>query len=136
MKIEHVAIWTRQLEELKNYYTKYFEGIAGEIYINSAKSFQSYFITFDSGTRLEIMSNPDIPENQNDTVELQHIGLTHLAFEVESMTEVDLKAEELRSNGYPILNGPRKTGDGYYEFVSLDPDQNRIEVTTAYAEKE
>ena len=33
-------------------------------------------------------------------------------------------------NGFRILEGPRRTGDGYYEFVTLDPDLNRIEVTT------
>jgi lactoylglutathione lyase len=46
------------------------------------------------------------------------------------MQEVDEKAVQLQSGGFKILRGPRKTGDGYYEFETLDPDDNRIEVTT------
>ena len=48
------------------------------------------------------------------------------------MSEVDEKAKQLKEAGFPIFSGPRKTGDGYYEFKTLDPDQNRIEVTTFY----
>ena len=78
------------------------------------------------------MAKPTIPENQNDTVEKQHLGLIHLAFGVDTMKEVDDKAEELKQAGFSILRGPRKTGDGYYEFETLDPDKNRLEVTTLY----
>jgi lactoylglutathione lyase len=132
MILEHAAIWTRQLETLKNYYIKYFGGVSNEKYINKNKGFESYFISFGSGARLELMSRPDIPENLNDTVGSQHLGLIHLAFGVETMAEVDRKCEELKSEGFPILSGPRKTGDGYYEFETLDPDNNRIEVTALY----
>ena len=72
---------------------------------------------------------PHIPSNQNDRVEKQHLGIIHLAFGVETMEEVDQKAIELREAGFTILSGPRVTGDGYYEFETLDPDDNRLEVT-------
>lgn len=32
------------------------------------------------------------------------------------------------TNQLDILRNPRKTGDGYYEFETLDPDNNRLEV--------
>lgn len=70
-----------------------------------------------------------IPENRNDTAGAQHLGLIHLAFGVNSMEEVDRKAVQLAADGFPILRGPRITGDGYYEFETLDPDSNRIEGT-------
>jgi lactoylglutathione lyase len=76
----------------------------------------------------------NIPDNQNDTIKAQHLGIIHLAFGVDSMEEVDQKAKELQQAGYPILSGPRKTGDGYYEFETLDPDNNRLEVTAKYQE--
>ena len=133
MKIDHIAIWTQNLELLKDYYVTYFDGIAGEKYTNVNRQFQSYFITFTSGTRLEIMTMPNIPDNVNDTINRQHKGIIHLAFGVDSMQEVDEKARQLKSNGFKILNGPRKTGDGYYEFETLDPDNNRLEVTTRIA---
>ena len=132
MTLEHVAIWTNQLETLKNYYINYFEGIPNDKYTNSKKDFHSYFLHFKSGARLELMSMPGIPHNQNDTVQKQHSGIIHLAFGVDTMQEVEEKAKQLQADGFPILSGPRKTGDGYYEFETLDPDNNRIEVTTVY----
>jgi lactoylglutathione lyase len=132
MTLEHIAIWTRQLEELKSYYCNYFGGTSNEKYINPKKGFESYFLTFESGARLELMSRADIPENINDTVQAQHLGIIHIAFGVDTMEEVDAKAEELRTAGFPILSGPRKTGDGYYEFETLDPDDNRLEVTALW----
>lgn len=134
MILEHTAIWTDQLEKLKAYYTRYFGAVPNEKYTNSEKQFSSYFLRFDSGSRLELMTKPGIPENTNDPV-LQYRGIIHLAFGVETMQEVDAKAAELRADGYPILSGPRRTGDGYYEFETLDPDGNRLEVTCAWQDK-
>jgi lactoylglutathione lyase len=130
MTLEHVAIWTDNLEGLKTYYSTYFGGVANEKYTNEKKQFQSYFLTFKSGARLEIMTRPDIPDNANDSIGKQYKGIIHLAFGVNTMQEVDDKAKELTNHGFPILSGPRTTGDGYYEFETLDPDNNRIEVTT------
>ena len=134
MTIEHIAIWTSNLEKLKAYYMKYFDGVPNEKYINAKKGFESYFLHFDSGARLELMQMHGIPENTNDTVSAQHQGIIHLAFGVESPDLVDLKAAQLKEDGYQILSGPRITGDGYYEFETLDPDNNRLEVTSIYSE--
>jgi lactoylglutathione lyase len=132
MTLEHVAIWTNQLEVLKDFYAAFFGGIPNQKYRNEAKEFESYFLTFASGARLEIMQMPHLPANQNDTINRQHLGLIHLAFGVGTVAEVDAKAAQLRAAGFPVLSGPRRTGDGYYEFETLDPDQNRLEVTTLY----
>ena len=129
MTLEHVAIWTKQLEILKDFYIQHFGGQANNKYTNVKKNFHSYFLTFASGARLELMTMPNILDNQNDTVQQQHQGIIHLAFGVDSMAEVDAKAKELKAAGFPILSGPRITGDGYYEFETLDPDNNRLEVT-------
>jgi len=130
MKLEHIAIWTDNIELLRNYYVSFFDGQSNEMYINPKTQFQSYFISFESGARLEIMSMPNIPENTNDTINAQHKGIIHIAFSVDSKQEVDAKAALLQANGFELLNGPRVTGDGYYEFVTLDPDKNRLEVIT------
>lgn len=134
MTLEHVALWTADLERLKAYYETWFDAQANDKYTNAATGFESYFLTFVAGARLEVMSQPGIPSNQNDTVHQQHLGLTHLAFGVDTMKEVDDKAAQLQKAGFVILRGPRKTGDGYYEFETLDPDNNRIEVTTKFIE--
>ncbi len=132
MRLKHVALWTNQLENIKEFYKTYFGAVANEKYTNTSNGFESYFLSFSSGARLEIMAKPGIPENLNDRVEAQHQGLIHMAFEVETMKEVDEKAEAFRQAGLKILRGPRKTGDGYYEFETLDPDNNRLEVTTKF----
>ncbi|QMU30016.1 VOC family protein [Adhaeribacter radiodurans] len=132
MTIEHVAIWTNQLDVLKDYYQKFIGGIPNSKYRNESTGFESFFLTFDSGARLELMSKPNVPVNKNDTINRQHLGIIHLAFGVATMQEVDAKARELQQAGYQILRGPRKTGDGYYEFETLDPDNNRLEVTTLF----
>lgn len=129
MLIEHVAIWTKNLEDLKTFYKTYFNASAGEKYRNEIKQFESYFLTFDSGARLELMQRPSVPVNKNDP-EKQYLGIIHLAFAMNTKEEVDHKAKELKTAGYSILSGPRTTGDGYYEFETLDPDNNRIEVTS------
>jgi lactoylglutathione lyase len=129
MILEHVAIWTNNLERLKDYYVKYFQAVCNNKYSNNKKGFESYFLSFESGARLEIMCMPGVPANLNDTVTAQHQGIIHLAFGVDSMEKVDGKAKELQQDGFIILSGPRKTGDGYYEFETLDPDNNRLEVS-------
>lgn len=135
MKLDHVAIWTDDIERLKNYYEKYFDGQSNGMYTNVGKQFHSYFISFESGARLEIMSMPNIPDNTNDTINAQYKGIIHLAFGVDTKQEVDEKAMLLEANGYRIINGPRISGDGYYEFVTLDPDDNRLEVITCIHKK-
>jgi lactoylglutathione lyase len=84
---------------------------------------------FSSGARLELMFMPSIPDHKIDTVRHQHRGIVHLAFEVQSMEDVDTKAAQLKDGGFSILSGPRITGYGYYECETLDPENNRIEVT-------
>ncbi len=132
MVLEHAAIWTNDLERLKDYYCKYFGAVANSKYSNNEKKFSSYFLSFESGARLEIMCMEGVPANTNDTVKAQHLGIIHLAFGVNTMAEVDAKAKEMQAAGFPILSGPRKTGDGYYEFETLDPDNNRLEITSVF----
>ena len=134
MKITHVAIWTNDLECLKNFYVKYFEGKSNQKYFNKTTQFKSYFISFGSGCRLELMSQPDLVENTHNS--FNYKGIAHFAFEVETQREVDLKAQELKTAGFPILRGPRTTGDGYYEVETLDPDGNKIEITTTSSNSE
>jgi lactoylglutathione lyase len=134
MTIDHIAIWTDQIERLKDFYTKYFDGTPNTKYRNNENKYESYFVSFGSGSRIELMQKPGIPENLNDPVGKQYLGIIHLAFGVENMEEVNRKAAELSNDGFKILRGPRKTGDGYWEFETLDPDNNRIEVSAVYKE--
>ena len=125
MQIEHIAIWTDNLEELKEFYVNYFDGQAGEKYYNPKKEFESYFIGFESGARLEIMRKAGI----KDKVKKEVLGYAHLAFSVGSKEKVDQLTNNLEEAGYEVVGGPRRTGDGYYESSVLDPDDNKVEIT-------
>ncbi|MCK8493996.1 VOC family protein [Spirosoma sp. RP8] len=128
MHIEHLAIWVRDLEQMRTFYQTYFSAIANQKYTNHQKGFSSYFLRFDGGSRLELMHMPTIPDSPHDSLQ-QFIGLTHFAVSVGSRDAVDALTERLRADGYLIVGEPRQTGDGYYESVVLDPEQNRIEIT-------
>lgn len=127
MYINHLAIYTTDLEVTRRFYEKYFNAVAGEKYHNPTKDFTSYFLSFESGGRLELMHKPIIPGIENQAPE--HLGLTHFAMSVGSKTKVDELTERLRKDGFSIVGEARTTGDGYYESVILDPEGNRIEIT-------
>ena len=128
MKIEHLALWTDHLEEMKTFYVTFFGAHTHEKYYNSKNQFHSYFLSFDDGARLELMQMPGIPPNKNDVLQ-QYTGLIHFAMSVGGKGKVDELTERLRQAGYKVIGEPRMTGDGYYESVVLDPDNNRIEIT-------
>jgi len=72
MKIEHIAIWVRDIDKVCEFYRKYFGGVVHPIYHNPTKQFTSRFITFDDGARLEVMHRPDIDSNVG-TAEMFHV---------------------------------------------------------------
>jgi len=127
MKIEHIAIWTERLEELKDFYIRYFDARPDEKYVNPKKGFESYFLWFDDGCRLELMKMPGIPSSLNN-IKDQFQGIIHIALSVGSISKVDQLTQQLEQDGYQVIDGPRTTGDGYYESVILDPDNNRVEI--------
>ncbi len=124
MRLHHIAIWTFRLEELREFYVRFFGGRSNEKYTNPKKGFESYFITLDDGVALELMSRTDV---QDTPIEENRRGLTHLAFSFPSREEVLRFTELMRGEGYTIAGEPRTSGDGYFESVVLDPDGNRIE---------
>lgn len=129
MRIDHLALWARDIEKLRVFYINYFGARSNERYVNEKKHYQSYFLSFDGGSRLELMQRPDIAVLPAHGVEIQFFGYAHLAISVGSEAAVDSLTRQLVEDGYPKLDGPRWTGDGYYESVVQDPEGNRIEIT-------
>ncbi|WP_208559733.1 VOC family protein [Marinilactibacillus kalidii] len=125
MRIEHVALWATELESMKTFYETYFEATSGPRYYNQKTGFTSYFLSFTSGARVEIMHKKGIEESAALVT-----GYAHLAFSVGTKQAVDALTERLVKDGFSLLNGPRTTGDGYYESVVADPEGNLIEITT------
>jgi len=131
MILEHVAIWTNQLEKMKDFYVKYFKAVTNDKYASDKEfnaHFESYFLSFDSTARLEIMQMSTIPQGDNANGH-ESSGLTHIALSAEKCSEVDEIAAMLKNDGYKLVGEPHFTGDGYYEACVLDPDGNRVEIT-------
>ncbi len=127
MKIEHIAIWTRDLEIMRKFYLDFFETTSNQKYYNPQKQFSSYFLTFESGARIELMHQPDMAKALEKMV--PGTGLAHLAISTGSKAGVDQLTEEIQKSGYEVIGLPRTTGDGYYESVIADPEGNLIEIT-------
>lgn len=125
MRIEHAAIYYSDLESAKEFFEKYFSARSGNMYHNKNTGFRSYFLTFDDGARLEIMSKDCITQKQLP----DSLGLAHIAFSLGSEKEVDRLTELLKNDGYTVSSGPRTTGDGYYESCIIDAEGNSIELT-------
>ena len=125
MKIAHIGIWVEDLDLMKDFYTKYFNGVSKKKYINPVRKFESYFITFEGGAEIELMHMDSIP---NDTTNGEKTGISHIAFSLGSVEAVLELTERLRADGIRVVGEPRTTGDGYFESVVLDIEGNRIEI--------
>lgn len=104
----------------------YLGAVSNEGYHNVKTNFRSYFLSFDQGARLEIMTKPGMEDIDKP---LNRTGFTHIAFRVGSKEKVDLLTQQLRRDGYEIISGPRTTGDGYYESCIVAVEGNQIEIT-------
>lgn len=126
MKLNHIALYVRDLEAAKLFFLHYFDAVSNEKYYNQRTGFQSYFLTFADGGRLEIMTKPGLGDCNPAE---EQMGFTHVAFSVGSKEKVDELTEQLHNDGFRIISGPRTTGDGYYESCVEGPEGNRIEIT-------
>ena len=126
MKIDHIAMYVKDLEGTKQFFERYFNAAANNLYHNEKTGSRSYFLTFDDGARLEIMNRTDL-ENAEKT--LQRAGYIHIAFSVGSKERVDFLTAQLKQDGYQVISGPRTTGDGYYESCIVAIEDNQIEIT-------
>ena len=126
MKLEHVAIWVKDLEAAKEIFIKYFGAKPNEGYHNEKTGFCSYFLSFEDGARLEIMSSPLFEECEKS---VYRSGYAHVAISLGSKEAVDELSERFKAEGFEILSGPRTTGDGYYESAIIGFEGNLIEIT-------
>ena len=125
VRLEHIGVWVVDIDHVAAFYTKYFGAQVGEIYRNPRKGFESRFLTFGGGARLELMTRQDVGQRAANEL----LGLAHVAVSIGDEAAVDALAARLRADGVAPDSGPRRTGDGYYECVVRDPEDNRVEFT-------
>ena len=126
MRIEHIAVYTNDLDRLKKFYEKYFNAVSNQMYHNTVTGLKTYFLSFEDGARLEIMQRPGI--SVSDKLPYTE-GYIHLAISLGTPDAVDKTTALLEADGYKVVGQPRTSGDGYYESVVCDPDGNLIELT-------
>ena len=126
MVIEHIAMYVNDLEGAREFFIKYLGGRPNDGYHNKNTDFRSYFISFDDGARLELMTKPGLVDQEKP---LNRTGFVHIALSVGSKEKVDSLTAELKSAGFEVVSGPRTTGDGYYESCIVVIEGNQIEIT-------
>ena len=126
MRIEHIAVYYNDLEKARDFYVRCFGAESNDGYHNKTTGFRSYFLTFEGGARLEIMTKPVLDQEAKP---LNRTGWAHIALALGSREAVDTLTAKLIAGGCAHVSGPRTTGDGYYESCILDFEGNQIELT-------
>ena len=126
MKIEHIAMYVTDPEKARDFFVKYMGGVSNDGYHNVKTDFRSFFVSFEDGARLEIMTKPEIIDDEKP---LNRTGYAHIAFSAGSKEKVDELTEKLKADGYEVISGPRTTGDGYYESCIVGIEGNQVEIT-------
>lgn len=126
MRIDHAALYVLDLESVKNFFIRFFQAQAGPLYRNPKTGFKSYFLSFEKGARLELMTRPDV---RASAAEEPRLGYAHIALSAGARERVDGLTLDLRCAGYEVVSGPRVTGDGYYESCVSGPEKILIEIT-------
>ena len=150
MRIDHAALFCRDLEQMRQFFIDYFDARSNEQYHNPRTGLRTYILSFTEGsTRLELMQRTEQrepssslewpssdgriqsqrPDVQDADPSQPAIGYVHLSFAVGSRKGVDLLTRRLAADGYTVTSGPRTTGDGYYESSILGPEGIQIELT-------
>lgn len=81
MKIEHIAMYVKDLESARKFFMTYFGAASNDGYHNEKTGFRSYFLSFEDGARLELMNKPDRTDEENN---FTRTGYIHIAFSVGS----------------------------------------------------
>lgn len=126
MKLDHLALYVKDLEATRTFFMRYFGASSNEMYHNPKTGLRTYFLSFEGGSRLEVMSRPDMADDEKSPL---RTGYIHLAFSVGGKEKVDQLTNMLQNDGFTVVSGPRTTGDGYYESCIEGPERNLIEIT-------
>ncbi len=126
MQIDHTALYVADLEAARAFFERFFGAVAGPAYHNPRTGLRTYFLHFDGRARLELMTRPGLADGQG---EKPCTGWAHVAFSTGSREAVDRLTDELRAAGWPVVSGPRVTGDGYYESCVEGPEGCLVEIT-------
>src|SRR3989338_8774580 len=122
MRFNHVAINVDNLEESVGFYTKFLGFVSDRIFIKPLEELRFTFLEKD-GFRIELFEFQDVIRSKDDPSLQKVLGLRHIAFEVDSVTDTKKKLGELGLQLGPIKDG---TSCKYFAFAE-DPNGVAIE---------
>ena len=114
------------LEGARDFFVRYFGAKPNAGYHNVRTGFRSFFLSFDNEVRLEVMTKPQLTDSEKQS---NRTGFIHLSFSVGSKESVNALTARLEADGFEVVDGPRITGDGYYESCVAGFEGNLIEIT-------
>ena len=80
MRIDHIALFCKDLEHMRQFFLDYFDAVSNEQYHNPRTSLRTYILTFpNDGARLELMQRPDTIDADPSKPD---IGFIHVSFAV------------------------------------------------------
>jgi lactoylglutathione lyase len=114
IRLEHIAIWTPDLQRLRTFYERFFEARANALYRSRTRAgYRSYFLTFPGGRgRVELMALGDLATAEGEPGEnhgapsrdLPGMGYAHLAISVGSRMAVEELTARMRADGVRIVS--------------------------------
>lgn len=129
MYIHHIGVYVANLDAARLFFEKYFGFRSSELYRNPKKGFSSYLLSHErGGCRLELMHRDDTQTEKLDNRFLTP-GIHHFNIVVGTQDDVDRIANILAFDGYEVIDGPRLTGDGYYEACIKAVDGLLVEIS-------
>lgn len=131
VRLEHVGLWTQDLDQMLGFYVGLLGGHAGPLYVNSSTGFRSCFVAFGEGARVELMTRPGSGSVSHLRTGHDDGGYAHIALALPTQGDVRRVTARLQTAGISLASAPRLTGDGYYESVVLDPEGNRVELVAS-----
>lgn len=125
--MDHVALVTARLEEMKEFYVRYFGGEARK-WVSPDGQGVLYFIRYENGSMLEMEQNMEA-DSDKQIEKGSRIGMAHLAFRADSREEVRSLTRRIEQDGHTVVAQPTDYGcEGFYESCVLDPDGNYVEI--------
>ena len=105
MKIDHIALYCKDLERMRQFFIDHFEAVSNELYHNPRTGLRTFILTFsDGGARLELMQRPDTIDADPSK---PNIGFIHISIAVGSKDAVDTQTKELLEAGFRVTSGHR-----------------------------
>lgn len=122
-KITNVGIFVSDLEAAREFFERTFGATVHCTYNEEENDYYSYIMDLADGPRIELMTKPQIVDQQKDC---NRTGYAHICIKVESEERLNEIIASFKEAGYEILYEPATVGGKEVRAVAFE--DNVIEV--------